>query len=195
MNLAAPMVFASSLFHFLELHPNETIKDIANTGAHVCNAATFILFTDTLIFWGCFLNRERAWRFDGGTAVFGGATLALAIFSMILYILYVANEHLYRWLSGLLSTVVVWQSFLGWWWWVGAGSGSALSVLDDDASVKQMIMHMEVQETRTKDGRANKRSVDVPILPQTAVTQDGRKLRSLRLVEWLYALKKSSSRR
>jgi len=65
-----------------------------------------------------------------------------------------------------------------------------LSVLDDDASVKQVIMHTEMQETRTKDGRANQRSVDVPILPQT-VTQNGRKLRCFRPVEWLYALKKA----
>jgi hypothetical protein len=197
MSLVVPMVFASGVFQFLELHPNDTIQDIAYTGAHVCNAATYILFTAALIIWGCFLNPKRAWQFDGGTAFFGGVTISLAVFSTTLYILYMATEHLYRWLSGLLSTVVVWQSFFGWWWWVGAGSGSALSVLDDNASVKQMIIHMEMQDNRKKDGRVRHRTADGPILSDSNIVphlEFGHKLGSLLpgvLIEWLNALKKA----
>jgi hypothetical protein len=45
-------------------------------------------------------------------------------------------------------------------WWVGSGSGSALSDLNEDPSVKQMILHVGLRAKRKKDGRAGPRAVD-----------------------------------
>ena len=190
--LVVPMVFASGALQFLELHPNQAIQDIAYTGAHVCSAATYILFTVALFVWGCFVNRKRAWRFDGGTAVFGGATLSLALFSTTLYILYVATEHLYRWLSGLLSTVVVWQSFFGWWWWVGTGSGSALSDLNEDPSVKQMILHVGLRAKRKRAGPravgATHSNAGVAAAPRAEPPRGWRSHLPVVVIEWCNAL-------
>ncbi|KAF8963651.1 hypothetical protein BDZ97DRAFT_1819722 [Flammula alnicola] len=57
---------------------------------------------------------RNAWRTDGGTAVFGCAALSFAVISTAL--------NFFRVAAGLMWAVVLWQSFLGWWWWVGAGS-------------------------------------------------------------------------
>ena len=35
------------------------------------------------------------------------------------------------WLPGLMWAVVLWQSFLGWWRWVRAGSGSGFATEDE----------------------------------------------------------------
>jgi hypothetical protein len=62
MNFVVPMVFASGVFQFLQLHSNDTIVKITYAGGHICNAVTYILFTVALFIWSCFLNRKHAWR-------------------------------------------------------------------------------------------------------------------------------------
>lgn len=101
---------------------------VANYIRNVCNATLSLLFTASLFIWGLLVNRSQAWRTDGGTAVFGACALSLAIVSTALNFLYVPKNQEYVWLPGLIWAVILWQSFLGWWWWVGAGSGQTIDV-------------------------------------------------------------------
>ena len=103
---------------------------------NVCNATLSLLFTSSLFIWGLLVNRNQAWRTDGGTAIFGGAALSLALVSTALNFLYVHKENEFVWLPGLMWAVVLWQSFLGWWWWVGAGSGSGFATEDENRTEK-----------------------------------------------------------
>lgn len=110
------------------IQDNLRINYFASAVKNVCNATLSLLFTAALFFWGFFVNREGAWRTDGGTAAFGAAALALAVVSTGLNFLYIPKAEEYVWLPLLMWAVILWQSFLGWWWWVGAGSGAESSM-------------------------------------------------------------------
>ena len=99
------------------------IVNYSDAVRNVCNATLSFLFSASLFVWGFLVNREQAWRTDGGTAAFGAGALALAIMSTVLNVLYIPSQDQYVWLPGLMWAVVLWQSFMGWWWWVGAGLG------------------------------------------------------------------------
>lgn len=47
----------------------------------------------------------------------------LAIASTAITFVYIPSKDQYNWMPGLMWSVILWQSFLGWWWWVGAGMG------------------------------------------------------------------------
>ena len=149
--MPVPLSVSSAALCFLELHPNPNISDLASDGRHICNATLYVMFTVALFAWGLFVNEKQAWRWDGGTAVFGAATLSLALFSSTLYFLDVVKESGYMWLSGLLWTIVVWQSFFGWWWWAGAGGGSALGSLNGKPSLGEMLRQADTRELRKKE--------------------------------------------
>jgi len=100
------------------------------------------------------VNRKQAWRTDGGTAAFGAAALTLAVVSTVLNFLYVRREEEYVWLPSLMWAVILWQSFLGWWWWVGAGSGSGLSGGDD---IFEKMQREAKRESRRKEARERRR--------------------------------------
>src|SRR5262245_2646406 len=113
----------SAIMQFIPLfHVRSDVVSLSSAVRNVCNATLSLLFTASLFIWGLLVNRRQAWRTDGGTAAFGAAALALTLVSTALNILYVPREEEYVWLPGLMRSVVLWQSFLGWWWWVGAGS-------------------------------------------------------------------------
>lgn len=102
---------------------------------HVCNAALSLLFTCALLCYGFFVNRKQAWRTDGGTAVYGVGAMSLALLSTVLMFFYIPRQDEYIWLPSLIWAVVLWQSFLGWWWWVGAGSIEvSITVKEGDAA-------------------------------------------------------------
>ncbi|THV05172.1 hypothetical protein K435DRAFT_961549 [Dendrothele bispora CBS 962.96] len=122
-SLLGPLAILAAVMQLIPI--NTELKSITVTSAirNVCNATLSLLFTAALFLWGLLVNRRQAWRTDGGTAVFGVAALILAVVSTALNCLYVPRQEEYVWLPGLMWAVVLWQSFLGWWWWVGAGSG------------------------------------------------------------------------
>jgi len=68
------------------------------------------------------VNRRRAWRTDGGTAVFGFGAMFLAVVSTTVNFVAVAEDGI-DWLQHLLYAAILWQIWLGWWWWVGSGMG------------------------------------------------------------------------
>lgn len=136
----------------LPINGNQSAISSASAIRNVCNATLSLLFTASLFIWGFLVNRRQAWRMDGGTAAFGAAALMLALLSTALNFLYVPREEEYVWLPGLMWSVVLWQSFLGWWWWVGAGSGSgmALSVWEGKDAMQEMLKREEKREKRRK---------------------------------------------
>jgi hypothetical protein len=133
----------------LLISTNDKLDLIASSIRNVCNATLSLLFTTALFIWGVFVNRQQAWRIEGGTGVFGGSALALATIGTGLNFLYVPREDDYLWLPGLIWGIVLWQSFLGWWWWVGAGSGSP--GFGGKTPVEEMISQMERRERKKRE--------------------------------------------
>jgi hypothetical protein len=142
-----PLSVISVGMQLLLISSNSQVTSIASDTRNVCNATLSLLFSGSLFIWGFFINRKQAWRFDGGTAAFGASALGLALVSTALNFLYVPREEEYLWLPGLMWAVVLWQSFLGWWWWVGAGSGC---LLDGKGPVEELILREEKRERRRK---------------------------------------------
>jgi len=103
----------------------QRLYDIVDAARNICNLTLSLLFTLSLAVWGFLVNRQSAWRTDGGTAIFGAGALFLALISTGLNFLQVFTTPTFEWLSALLWAVILWQSFLGWWWWVGSASDIA----------------------------------------------------------------------
>ncbi len=121
--LLGPLAIVASIMHVLRIHDDEKVATVASAVQNICNATLSMLFTAALFLWGCVVNRRAAWRTDGGTAAFGAGALVLAIISTALTFLYIPRRDQYAWMPSLMWSVVLWQSFVGWWWWVGAGMG------------------------------------------------------------------------
>nr|XP_031863953.1 uncharacterized protein CI109_000597 [Kwoniella shandongensis]KAA5531025.1 hypothetical protein CI109_000597 [Kwoniella shandongensis] len=117
-----PLAIASSVLVFSALSPHQTVLDVSDAIRNVFNSTLLLIFTISLVIWGFFVNRRRAWRFDGGTAVFGVGSLFLAAVSTSFNFVAVAEDGI-DWLQHLLFAAVLWQVWLGWWWWVGSGMG------------------------------------------------------------------------
>ncbi|KAI1791158.1 hypothetical protein LXA43DRAFT_973212 [Ganoderma leucocontextum] len=121
--LLGPLAIVASIMHVLRMHDDAQVAKVATAVQNICNATLSLLFTAALFLWGCVVNRRAAWRTDGGTAAFGAGALVLAIVSTALTFLYIPRRDQYAWMPSLVWSVVLWQSFVGWWWWVGAGMG------------------------------------------------------------------------
>jgi hypothetical protein len=143
----------------LPISGSPQVTSISSAVRNVCNATLSLLFTISLFVWGFLVNRQQAWRTDGGTAVFGVAALVLAVVSTALNFLYVHKEDEFVWLPTLVWAVVLWQSFFGWWWWVGAGSGGGLTGKDDE--MEEKLQRRAKRETRRKaaEERSQKRKL------------------------------------
>ncbi|OCF32689.1 hypothetical protein I316_05610 [Kwoniella heveanensis BCC8398] len=122
MFVLGPLAIASSALVFSALSPHQTVLDISDAIRNVFNSTLLLIFTISLVIWGFFVNRRRAWRSDGGTAVFGIGSLFLAAISTSFNFVAVAEDGI-DWLQHLLFAAVLWQVWLGWWWWVGSGMG------------------------------------------------------------------------
>lgn len=101
---------------------NQTALDIGDAIRNTLNSTLLLIFTIALLIWGLVVNRRRAWRSDGGTAIFGIGSLTLAIISTTFNFVAIAEDGI-DWLQHLLFAAVLWQIWLGWWWWVGSGMG------------------------------------------------------------------------
>ncbi|KAI9637648.1 uncharacterized protein MKK02DRAFT_23631 [Dioszegia hungarica] len=120
--LLGPLAIASSGLVFVALSNNQTALDIGDAIRNTLNSTLLLIFTIALLMWGLVVNRRRAWRNDGGTAIFGIGSLSLAIISTTFNFVAIAEDGI-DWLQHLLFAAVLWQIWLGWWWWVGSGMG------------------------------------------------------------------------
>ena len=116
------MALASSCLVFTSLSSNRATLDLGDAIRNVFNSTLLLIFTAALFIWGFLVNRRRAWRFDGGTAVFGSGALGLALVGTVGNFIAVREDGI-EWLQHLLWAAVLWQTWLGWWWWVGSGMG------------------------------------------------------------------------
>lgn len=73
-----------------------------------------------LFIWGLTINRSRAWRSEGGTAIFGVMALTLGVLGTAVNFVEIKEDRM-KWLPGVVTCILLWQSWVGFWWWVGAG--------------------------------------------------------------------------
>ncbi|KAJ7072763.1 hypothetical protein C8F01DRAFT_1105137 [Mycena amicta] len=147
--LLGPLAIVAAIMQLVPIGIGNDSKNITSAVRNVCNATLSLLFTAALFIWGLLVKRKDAWRTDGGTAAFGCGALALALVSTALNFLYVPREEEYMWLPGLMWAVVLWQSFLGWWWWVGAGTEFSL----DEEELERMARRAEKRAMRKQEAR------------------------------------------
>ena len=150
--LLGPLAVVSAIMQLLPIHSNDRVVYWADAVQNVCNATLSLLFTLSLIIWGCFVKHNQAWRTDGGTAAFGAGAMFLALASTVLTFVYIPSKEQYDWLPGLIWAVIMWQSFLGWWWWVGSGMGVHQGV----EGVKEMLRREEKRDRKRKERQAKR---------------------------------------
>ncbi|PLW44847.1 hypothetical protein PCANC_10790 [Puccinia coronata f. sp. avenae] len=145
--LAPLCVFASVLFftHFL---PNPNYQDLGDAIRNTATSTLSLLYTFGLLIWGYVVNRKRAWEHEGGTFGFGVMSISLALVGTAANFIEVREDRL-KWLPWLVNTVLLWQSWAGFWWWVGAGMWSG--------EVKD-IERREAKKRRREEKRQRKRS-------------------------------------
>ena len=148
--LLVPLAVVSSVMEIVHLHSDEGVRHIGDTLRNVCNCTLSLLFTIALCMWGFVIHRRQAWRTDGGTAVFGAAAILLAAISSALNIIILPAKNQLFWLQPLVWSVVLWQSFLGWWWWVGCAV--------EANNVEDMIVRERKRGTRRARKKAGESS-------------------------------------
>lgn len=109
--------------YYCTLSNHSRVIDMGDAIRAVFSCTLLVIFSLALFIWGFFVNRARAWRLDGGTAVFGSGALGLALVTTASSFVAVKEEEAIDWLQHLIWAAVLWQTWLGWWWWVGAGMG------------------------------------------------------------------------
>lgn len=127
--MLGPLALAASGMEFTALSSYTDLKtsDLGDSIRNICNSTLTLLYTVALLIWGLAVNRQRAWRTDGGTASFGAGSVGLALINTAISFVEIAYDRLW-WLPDICWTLTIWQSWLGFWWWVGAGMVSNLDV-------------------------------------------------------------------
>lgn len=120
LGLLGPLALASSALNFTTLSPHPAVNDLGDAIRDTCTSSLTLLYTMALFIWGLTINRSRAWRTEGGTSSFGILALALGVIGTAVNFVEIREERM-RWLSGVVTCILLWQSWLGFWWWVGAG--------------------------------------------------------------------------
>lgn len=120
LGLLGPLALASSALNFTTLSPHPAVNDLGDAIRDTCTSSLTLLYTMALFIWGLTINRSRAWRTEGGTSSFGILALFLGVVGTAVNFVEIREERM-RWLSGVVTCILLWQSWLGFWWWVGAG--------------------------------------------------------------------------
>ena len=118
--LLGPLAVLAAGLNYTNLIVSNEMSDLGDAIQTVCNSTLTLLYTVALLLWGLLVNRSRAWRTDGGTAMFGCLAIGLAFLGTGINYLEV-HENALQWLPHLVWSILLWQSWLGFWWWVGSG--------------------------------------------------------------------------
>lgn len=120
--MLGPLALCSSGLYFSQLSEDRTTLDLGDAIRNVFDSTLLLMFSIGVIIWGVLVNRSRAWRLDGGTAIFGAGAITLALASTAGNFVKIREDGL-LWLQNMIWAIVLWQSWLGFWWWVGSGMG------------------------------------------------------------------------
>lgn len=120
VGLLGPLALVSSGLQLTQISTSDLVIDLGDAVRNTCNSALTLLYTLALFIWGLTLNRSRAWTTEGGTAAFGALALGLGAIGTAVNFFEVKEDRL-RWLAGVVTCILLWQSWAGFWWWVGAG--------------------------------------------------------------------------
>ena len=110
-----PLAATSAAMQLIRIVQDAQVNRTATAVQNVCNATLSMLFTVSLAIWGLLVNRKNAWRMDGGTAAFGVGALILAPISTAISLVYIPSRFEFSWMKPLMWSVILWQSFFGWW--------------------------------------------------------------------------------
>ncbi|MCO5594509.1 hypothetical protein L7F22_048541 [Adiantum nelumboides] len=77
--MLGPLALAASGMEFTALSSYTDLKtsDLGDSIRNICNSTLTLLYTVALLIWGLAVNRQRAWRTDGGTASFGAGSVGI----------------------------------------------------------------------------------------------------------------------
>lgn len=122
--MLGPLALVASAMQFTNLSDDADYKtsDLGDAIRNICNSTLTLLYMSALFIWGFLVNRRRAWRTDGGTALFGVGAVSLGLLNTIISFVEIKFDRLW-WLPDIGWTLTIWQSWLGFWWWVGSGMG------------------------------------------------------------------------
>lgn len=120
LGLLGPLALATAALYFTALSPSAAVNDLGDAIRNTANSSLTLLYTMALFIWGLTINRSRAWRAEGGTAGFGALALVLGVLGTAVNFVEIKEERM-RWLPGVVTCILLWQSWVGFWWWVGAG--------------------------------------------------------------------------
>ncbi|EGU13329.1 hypothetical protein RTG_00496 [Rhodotorula toruloides ATCC 204091] len=126
--LLGPLAFATAGLVYTTMSVHPAVNDLGDAIRNTCNSSLTLLYTLALWIWGLTLNRSRAWRTEGGTASFGIVALVLGVLGTAVNFVEIKEDRM-RWLPGVVTCILLWQSWVGFWWWVGAGARSTVSSL------------------------------------------------------------------
>jgi hypothetical protein len=110
-----PLALATAGLTFTSLSPHPAVIDLGDAIRNTANSSLTLLYTFALFIWGLTLNRSRAWRTDGGTATFGILALMLGVLGTAVNFVEIKEDRM-RWLPGVVTCVLLWQSWVGFWW-------------------------------------------------------------------------------
>lgn len=115
LGLLGPLALAATGLYFTTLSRHAAVVDLGDAIRTTANSSLTLMYTFALIIWGLTLNRKRAWRTDGGTATFGILALVLGVMGTAVNFLEIREDRM-RWLPGVVTCILLWQSWVGFWW-------------------------------------------------------------------------------
>lgn len=77
LGLLGPLAIASSFLSFVDLSYIPAVVDLGEAIRDTCDSSLTLLYTLAIFGWSLTLNRERAWKSEGGTVAFGIVALVL----------------------------------------------------------------------------------------------------------------------
>lgn len=154
--LLGPLALATGGLYLTSLSPHAAVNDLGDAIRNTANSSLTLLYTLALFIWGFALNRSRAWRAEGGTSTFGTMALVLGVLGTAVNFVEIKEDRM-RWLPGVVTCVLLWQSWVGFWWWVGAGmwTGEAEDVERREAKKRRRA------EAKKLKREANQKGADV----------------------------------
>ncbi|GAA5972373.1 hypothetical protein JCM11641_002430 [Rhodosporidiobolus odoratus] len=150
LGLLGPLALATAGLYFTAMSPHAAVNDLGDAVRNTANSSLTLLYTMALWIWGLTLNRSRAWRLDGGTAAFGILALILGVLGTAVNFVEIKEERM-RWLPGVVTCILLWQSWVGFWWWVGAGMWAGEA--EDVEKKREKQRRKEEQRRRKREGK------------------------------------------